>query len=325
MDNTTKTEYFEKRTLNVQKVEKAISLLEKQIKNCIIKKEETSNIKIKEQIEDEIEAYTNLLAGAVIVWSESLIKALLYEHGAFKEEQINAFLRNRGFSLEQKWTRALCCSFYKAFSPQNSISTIEIPSKTDVLAIKNLSEHDKKSFLTLYSLIEKHLVPAIKIRNKIQHGDWLFAFEEPKFDEIRDSDCKCKIVSSTLKTESVLDLSLSQKLEAENLLSLRLKRNIFRQVYNLIKELAVFKRYGQYRVDSFSTPFQNDFDKKYKQINSNHRLLEKCDFEKYRHDLVSSKKRGIEWRSRNADSLIHKKTITLWMNFQHYLKTYFRR
>lgn len=72
----TKQAYYERRTKNVQKVEDAIKLLEWQIKDSIVRFANCSNEHEKQKIENEIELYTNLLSGAVIIWCESLIKAL---------------------------------------------------------------------------------------------------------------------------------------------------------------------------------------------------------------------------------------------------------
>lgn len=289
MKLTTKKTYFERRTQNVQKVEDAINLLERQIKECIITEQYSSDAQCNN--EKEIDLYTKLLSGAVIIWCETLIKALFYEHGAFEEEQINELL-SKEKSLEQKWTLALTCAFYKAFSglPYNYISPI--PTKAMVTGLTTIAQSEKKKFLTLYDLIETRLSPAIKVRNKIQHGDWIFAFKEAEYNKDRTTGIRTLIQKPSFDRKSTIIV------EEENLLTLRLKRNQFRLIYGLIKDLAVFKRYGQYRGGRSSTPFQSKFVTRYNQILSNQGLLENSDFSKYRTDLVSSKRRGEQWKGK---------------------------
>jgi hypothetical protein len=297
----TKQAYYERRTKNVQKVEDAIKLLELHIKDSIVNFAKYSDEHGKHKIENDIDLYTNLLSGAVIIWCESLIKALFYEYGAFENEQINELL-SKEKSLEQKWTLALTCAFFKAFSGQEYDPANPIANKNSIINLNTIAQSEKDKFTQLYDLIETRLVPAIKVRNKIQHGDWVFAFNEAKFE--RNSAVK------TLKQKPFLDRHTTKKIKEENILTLKLKRNQFRIIYGLIKDLAVFKRYGLYRGDSNSTPFQNNFAKRYRQILSNQGLIDISNFEKYRDDLISSKQRGEIWKSKNK-SLIAK--IKTWV------------
>ncbi len=180
MKRTTKDTYYERRRQNVQKINDAITLLELQIKTCIRNLENCSNISEKQKVENKIELYTNLLAGAVIIWCETLIKALFYEYGAFEEEQITQLLDKKK-SLEQKWTLALSCAFFKAYSGQPYNPTSPITKKNTILSLNTIHQSEKDKFAKLYDLIELRLCPAIKIRNKIQHGDWVFSFKEAEY------------------------------------------------------------------------------------------------------------------------------------------------
>ena len=212
----TKQAYYEHRTKNVQKVEDAIKLLELQIKDSIVRFAKCSDENGKQKIENEIDLYTNLLSGAVIIWCESLIKALFYEYGAFENEQINELL-SKEKSLEQKWTLALTCAFFKAFSGQAHNPANPIASKSSIINLNTIAQSEKDKFTQLYDLIETRLVPAIKVRNKIQHGDWVFAFNEAKFEKISGI--------RTLTQKPILDRHTTQKVKEENILTLKLKRN----------------------------------------------------------------------------------------------------
>ncbi|MFZ4474172.1 MAG: hypothetical protein ACOYPR_03200 [Saprospiraceae bacterium] len=301
MKITTKESYYKRRRANVRKIDDAITLLELQIKTCIRNLETCSNNGEKIKIENEIELFTNLLSGAVIIWCETLIKALFYEYGAFKEEQINELLDKKR-SLEQKWTLALSCVFFKAFSGQSYNPAMPITNKNTILTLSSIPQSEKDKFAKLYDMIENRLCPAIKIRNKIQHGDWAFSFQEAEFQKNLTTGLR------TLAKRPAYDRHTTEKVEQENILTLRLKRQQFRIIYGLIKNLAVFRRIGKYRVDANSTPFQDNFGKKYKQILANQKLLETADYEKYKIDLISSTSRGKIWAKKNKNIFIRIKT-----------------
>jgi hypothetical protein len=287
MKLTTKKAYYERRKENVHKVEDAIELLEDKIKECIIKEGTSIDLLEKKKIENDIDLFTRLLSGVVIVWCESLIKWLYYEHGAFEEEQIDKLLNTKR-SLENKWTTALTTAFYKAFSNSPYSPFIQLPTKDMVINSNVISANDKDKFNKLYDLINDKLVPAIDVRNKIQHGDWLFAFKTSKFNN-----------SGNLTRRAGFDRKLTTKVEQDNVLVLRLKRHQFKLIYDMIKDLAVFTRSGKFRADSSKTPFEFHFGKRYKQILDNQKLIDTSDFQLYRDNLVERVQRGKEWKKKS--------------------------
>jgi hypothetical protein len=306
MEEITKEEVLRRRTQNVRKVDSAIALLELQIKTCIRNLGKCSEDEKRQKIEEEIELYTKLLSGAVIIWCECLIKALFYEPGAFKEEQINRLL-SRQTSLEQKWQLALNCAFFKSHYQslekydEEYKPTEPIPKDDTIKKLPNYN--DIKKLKELIGKIEDGeeplktaLVPAIDIRNKIQHGDWVYAFKEATFNP-----------DKTLKEAPIYDDATTSKVNDENILTLRIKRNSFRMIYQLIKDLVVFKQYGKYRgnkgTSPDSTPFQGNFRKMYKKILYNQTLLENANYDKYKAHLISSSERESEWKKiRNRDT-----------------------
>jgi len=294
MNKQTKIAYLNRRKANVKELESAVKLLECQIKNCIISIGFSANADEKIELESSLKTYTNLLSGAVIVWCEALIKSLIYEYNAFEDAQINELLSGEK-SLEQKWTLALNCAFYKSFSGMSYNASSPVPNKSLIINLNTIAQSDKDKYSILYELIENRIAPSIKIRNKIQHGDWVYSFREAKFRKINNI--------RTLIKRPAYDRQSTKDVNEENLLTLKLKRNQFRVIYGLIKYLAVFKRYGQYRGDSNSTPFQSNFSEKLNQVFSNQGLLEISNFERYRDDLVASRIRGKEWKRKNSTCL----------------------
>jgi hypothetical protein len=286
----TKKAYYERRKENVHKVEEAIELLEDNIKDCIIKQGTSIDILEKKKLENDIDSYTRLLSGVVIVWCESLIKWLYYEHGAFEELQIDKLLSTQ-ISLENKWTMALTAAFYKAFSNTTYNPLNPLPTKNMIISSNVISASDKDKFNKLYELVNDKLVPAIDVRNKIQHGDWIFAFKTAKFN------------GNNLTRRAGFDKKLTTKVEQDNMLVLRLKRHQFKLIYDMIKDLAVFTRFGKFRADNTVTPFEFHFGKRYKQILDNQKLIDTSDFQLYRENLVEKEKRGREWKEKSKKAI----------------------
>lgn len=197
---------YKRRQENVSKLNDAINLLEQQIKNCIIKQGFSENTNEVQQLEQQIELYTRILSGLVIVWSENMIKWLFYEHGAFEDAQIQLLLGKN--ELKQKWICAITAAFHKAFSGIPYDPNNPLPSKSYINGLSTISQKNKIRFNKLYDLIDTKLVPAISIRNKIQHGEWINSYSTN---------------NPTGSTE--FDANLTNKVENDNILILRLKRN----------------------------------------------------------------------------------------------------
>jgi len=275
---TTKEKDFIRRKKNVDKVSKSIVLIESQIKDAIIKQGLSSDDQEKADLENKINLNTSILSGLVIVWSESMVKWLFYEHGAFEDLQIQLLLSKTDY--KQKWTCAISAAFYKAFSGLPYNPSTPIPSKSFINGLTTVSTLDKGKFNVLHDLIQTKLVPAIEVRNKIQHGEWEYCYTK-----------KLGIFS--------YDTILTPRVLIENILTLRLKRNQFQCLYDIIKDLATFRRVGKFNLDTSSNPFKFYFGKRYYKIMANQKQIDSADYEKYKRDLVESNLRGINWRKKN--------------------------
>lgn len=281
MAYTTKQLDFVRRKENVHKVGEAIGFIEKKIKGAIIKEGLSTNTKEKQELENEIDVCTRILSGLVIVWSEAMIKWLCYEHGAFEDAQITELVQENK-PLEQKWTSAITIAFYKAFSGENYNLLAPIQKKKDILDCGAINKADKELFESLYNLVETKIVPAITIRNKIQHGDWVNAFK---------TDKNTKLTS--------YDSSLSTKVEGDNILRLKLKRNQIKGIYDIIRDLATFKKTGEFKLDAETTPFAHFFGKRYRNIIENEKKIDTADFQEYKDILIKNAINGQKWRRQN--------------------------
>jgi len=279
MSLTVKQEDFIRRKENAVVVERTIELTEKEIKELIKKQGLSSSVSEKENIERTIELKTSVLSGLIIIWSESLIKWLLYEHGAFETAQINNLLSrvNSG-----QWTGAITTAFWKAFSNQPYDPNNPTPKKRAVDSSSHISIKDKERFNQLYELIESKLDPSIIIRNKIQHGEWIHSYKKNEQTHITQ-----------------YDNSISSIVQNENILTLRLRRKQFKEIYQIIYDLAVFKNSGNFKLNNNTTPFLFYFNQRYKQILANQKEIEGANYTLYKRNLIDSTKRGVNWRRKN--------------------------
>lgn len=273
---TTKQKDFKRRKENVYVVQNAIKLVESEIKK-LIKQQGKSKTQIrKDQIEERILLKTHILSGLIIIWSESLIKWLIYEHGAFEDLQIQGLL-NRNNS--NQWTGAITAAFWKAFSNEQYDPLNPLPKKCRIDNHRNINQKDKDKFTKLYELIERKLDPSIVVRNKIQHGEWVNSFSNKNSQNRHEFD-------STI-TNSVL---------AENILVLKLKQKQFKAIYQIIYDLAVFNKSGKFNLDQTQTPFSFFFNKRYKQIIATQKNIDNANYMDYKTQIVNKDKRGLSWR-----------------------------
>ncbi|MCD8455160.1 hypothetical protein LNJ08_12245 [Tenacibaculum finnmarkense genomovar ulcerans] len=289
MSLTTKQQDFIKRKENVLSVEKTIELTEKEIKELIKKQAISSNTLEQVEIDKIIELKTSLLSGLIIIWSESLIKWLLYEHGAFETAQINTLLKNVN---SQQWTGAITTAFWKAFSNIPYDPNKPIAKKRWIDNSNQISNKDKERFNKLYKLIELKLDPSIIIRNKIQHGEWIHSYKE--------NGQSNKIEYSN---------SISSDVQNENILTLKLKRNQFKKIYQIIYDLAVFRNTGNFKLNNNETPFLFYFNQRYRQVLANQNEIDNADYPSYKQKLINSTKRGETWRKKNKFRKVFRQLI----------------
>jgi hypothetical protein len=274
-----KQQDFIKRKENALAVERAIKLTETEIKELIKKQGIKPDLAEKENIEQIIDLKTNILSGLIIIWSESLIKWLLYEHGAFETEQINSLLDRVN---SEQWIGAITCAFWKAFSNQPYNPNSPTQRKRNIINSNDISIKDKERFIKLYDLIEEKLIPSIVVRNKIQHGEWKYSYKK-----------------NDTNNNIEFDSFISQNVRKENVLTLKLKRKQLKAIYQIIYDLAVFKNSGNFKIDNTKTPFLFYFNKRYKQILANQVELDQADYNIYKSKLIESTIRGEYWKKKN--------------------------
>lgn len=286
MNANEKKDRFQKYHSNVKMIEEGFKAIEKIIKDKFLQLKAPENNGISNQIENEISIFNRILTGIVISWSEVVIKRLLYEPNAFEEEQIKLIHQQNG--LEQKWRLALKLAFYKAFrvSPYNNTNPLFSGINIQLSTILTQDKLDK--YNSVRDAISIDLVPAIDLRNKVQHGEWVNSFKPARRERL-----------PTIPNLPSFDQDLTDKVNNQNLLTLKNKINQVKALYKLIHDLAAFTHYGNFKLDNASTPFEKFFNQNYNRIISNRRLLLEINLDNYKEDLYQKYLRGLAKKEEN--------------------------
>jgi hypothetical protein len=184
-------------------------------------------------------AFTRLLSLIIDSWIEVRLMKLLHELNAYSEIEKQKILHARTF--EDQWLKALEVAYNKAF-------------------LLNDNSPESKTAIMQYFSLKNAIIGDIKqsreLRNRIAHGQWRFAF---------NGDC------------TRLNLIITEKLEAQNILSLKFKLELFRILAQIIHDLAVSPE-----------TFSRDFEKNYRIILNQKRNGDQINYQKYIEKLALS-------------------------------------
>ena len=230
---------FKKHCKNLKEIERSISILERAINETIRKKRK-----------DEEKIYTKLLCAIIVSWLEIRLLKLLYEVSDYKNlnsakifsstEILN--ILNKNFLLD-KWIVALNIAAQKAYSLKLSHSKLKITNfkkeKTFELRYKELVQ-----------IINNELPPIINLRNKVDHGQLLYAYNSLLTDLSQDATTLLRTI---------------------NIVNLRQRKNIFKSVACIIHDLTVSK-----------ATFERDFDLHMTNIQNAIQNAKDIDYEKYK-------------------------------------------
>lgn len=284
-----KKDIFTKYHLNVKMIEEGIITLEEQIKENILKQFTASSVAVKTRFERKEDINNRILVGLVISWCEVVIKRLFYEPNAFTDEQIN--MMHQQSSLEQKWRLALKLAFYKAFSVAPYSNTNPLFTNINPSITTNLTQQVLDKYNDVRSMIGNDLVPAIDLRNKVQHGEWEYAFKPAP-----------KVSLPAIPQSPQFKQDLTDNVKSQNILTVRFRMNQVKGLYKLIHDLATFTHYGNFKLDNSTIPFVYFFNQNYNKIVSNRISIINIDMLKYKQDLYEKYLRGEQHKNQNSNA-----------------------
>jgi hypothetical protein len=177
-------------------LEKAIKTVQRTLRNYI-STDERLNVNI----------HTKILSHLINSWAEVRVLKLVYESGAFDDQEKKDILTCEG--VKERWQKALDLAFCKAFNVNQSnidSSTVDYTARSRRLA--------------LLGIIHADLLESNQLRNRIAHGQWKYAFSEDLLS---------------------VNGSLTHRLRKENIVKLQMKLAMFKSLAQIIHDLAVSK------------------------------------------------------------------------------------
>jgi hypothetical protein len=288
MTVTEKRDLFTKYHLNVKMIEEGVITIEEQIKYNILKQFLAASPNEKLLYERKEEVNNRILVGLVISWCEVVIKRLFYEPNAFTDDQIN--ILHQQISLEQKWRLALKLGFYKAFSVSPYSNINPLYSGINPIVTPTLTRLTLNKYNYVRDMIGNDLVPAIDLRNKVQHGEWEYAFKPAP-----------KVHLPIIPQAPEFKQDLTDNVKSQNILTVRYRMNQVKALYKLIHDLATFTHYGDFKLDNSTVPFIFFFNQNYNKIISNRHLLSSIDMAQYKQEIFDRYQRGEHHRNRNIN------------------------
>lgn len=228
----------------------------------------------KLRIQKTEKALSRILSGIQVSWAEESLKRLLYESSLFNETQRN-FILNK--PADQKWLESLKIIFCIAYDL--------VPIGNDVCENVNIKRERRNlgtelvnQYLELKKIITQHLMPNFQLRNKIQHGEWEYAFTSPISKEFSQD--------------------LTNRVNQENLIVITSRFVLVNSFYNLIVDLGRFKS-DSFAIDSITTPFEYFYKDYLKKIKFEVTKINNSDIEKFILEIIEKEKRGLIYRQRN--------------------------
>jgi len=267
---TEKEMHYKYHQENVLAIEEGLGFVMGNIRGGIVQEHLAKSTEERKRAKRYVLIQSRILSGLIVSWSEEIIKRLFYEPNAFSVIQIQKL---HELNLQQKWEFSLKAAFCKAYNVRNSNGT-PLFNGLDIENQSNLGRTAKDRFKHAMNLINDELLPAINIRNKVQHGEWIKAFNPP--DSLSFSP------------------DLTGEINKENIVALQTKINQFQAIYQLIHDLAAGNN---------ASTFERDFDRNYKRIESNRHLLRIRTVDKYKQEIIGRYERGIIWKRQNQSPL----------------------
>jgi hypothetical protein len=274
-------QYFQYHNANIKSIKIGYDEVRNQIKRLYRRTVKDSDQLIFNLPDDAIEktklreietSLNRILSGIQVSWAEESIKRLLYERNLLSDAQ-REYLIDRS-ALDQKWLATLkivFCIAYDLISPSDQFcEAVDIRHERS-----NLGDELVDQYFSLRKVITQHLTPNFSIRNKVQHGEWVYAFKSPSSKEF---------------SQEVTD-----KIRYENIITTTSRYTLVNALYQMMVDLGRF-RSDSFALDSITTPFEYFYQKYMRKINYEVNKIENCNLDAFINEIVQKELRGIQYR-----------------------------
>lgn len=226
----------------------------------------------KVSIRETETSLSRILSGIQVSWAEESIKRLLYERQLLTENQRNYLIERP--ALDKRWYKTLkivfCIAYDLVPASDEYCETVNINHERN-----NLGNELVDQYLELKRIITNHLVPNFSIRNKVQHGEWIFAFK-PKYSKEFSQDITDKILK-------------------ENIITTTSRYTIVNALYQMMVDMGRFKS-DSFALDSITTPFEYFYTNYLRKIKFEVDKIQNADLDAFIEELVGRELRGIQYR-----------------------------
>jgi hypothetical protein len=275
-------QYFQYHNENIKLLKIGFDNIRDQIKDLYKSKDKNDNFIFTLSDSDSSKIYarkvekslSRILSGIQVSWAEESIKRLLYERNLFSDGQRDYLIERP--ALDQKWYETLKIIFSIAYdlvpTGDENCRTVRIEGER-----RNLGNELVDQYLELRKIITDHLVPNFSIRNKVQHGEWEFAFK-PKYSSEFSQD-------------------ITDMLNGENIVTTTSRYTLVNSIYQMIVDLGRFKS-NRFALDSMLTPFEYFYPNYIKKISFEVVKIGNSEIEKFIREMVEREKRGINYRNK---------------------------
>lgn len=275
-------QYFKYHNENLKLLKIGFDNIRSQIKYLYKTKDKNSNyvFSLNEANIEKIKAHkveksmSRILSGIQVSRAEESIKRLLYEQNLFNEVQRDYLLKCP--ALDQRWYATLKIVFSIAYdlvpAGDETCNTVRIKRER-----RNLGDELVDQYLKLKIIITNHLVPNFSIRNKVQHGEWEYAF---------------KTKNSAEYSQDITDM-----LNGENIVSTTSRYTLVNAIYQMIVDLGRFKS-NSFALDPIMTPFEYFYSNYIKKIEYEVFKIGHPEIESFINEVVEREKRGEVYRNR---------------------------
>lgn len=280
MTNSEIDTYFKYHNSNMRLLKIGFDEIRSQIKNLYRKQNKNNDLIFsfpntnpeKNNLRKLERSLSRILSGIQVSWAEESIKRLYYEKNLLSDIQRD-YLMERP-ALDQRWYKTLkiifCIGYDLVPTGDPICDSVKINNEQNNLGIELVGQ-----YFSLKTIITNYLSPNFTLRNKVQHGEWEFAFK-PRYSKEFSQD-------------------LTDKVQHENIITTTSRFTIVNALYQMLIDLGRFKS-DSFKIDSIMTPFENFYERYMRKINFEVQKIANPNLENFISEIVQKELRGLNYR-----------------------------